>query len=622
MKADEGYLKKDLGTLEVFCIASGAMVSSGLFVLPALAYAKAGPAVILSYLLAAILVLPAMFAKAELATAMPKAGGTYFFINRSFGPLFGTFAGLAAWMSLALKSAFALVGIGVFTSSFLGGGEITVKAVALGCVLVFTVMNILSVKGSGRFQVIFVIALLGILGWYILAGMAHLDIHRYTPFAPEGWDSVFLTAGMIFISFGGLTKIASIAEEIKNPGKTIPRGMFSAFFIITLFYLLTIFVTVGVLDPATFSGTLRPISEGAGGFAGPAGYYVLAGAAMLAFLTTGNAGLMAASRTPMAMAKDNLLPDFFGRVNLGTRTPVVSILVTSLFMAACILLLDLEHLVKVASTMKLLLFAFVNISVILMRKSRIVSYKPVFLSPLYPWIQIAGSAVYLVLIGTMGRTSLILTGLFFLLSVLWYIFYSKSRTRRESALIQVAENLSSRDIRSANLRDELRQILIARDRIVEDRFDRIIAESRIFDPEGSMDRKALFTLLAGHFAEKFSLPADEIFRLLEAREADSTTMIHPGLAIPHIVVAGDGLFDIAVVRSKEGIVFEEGSEPVHIVFALAGSRNERAFHLQALMAIAQIVQNKDFISSWIDARNIDELRTLILIADRVRRGSL
>jgi len=618
----EGSLKKELGTLEVFCIASGAMISSGLFVLPALAYGKAGPGIILAYLLAAVIVIPAMFAKAELATAMPKAGGAYFFVNRSFGPLFGTFAGIAAWLSLALKSAFALVGIGVFISSFLGGAGTTVKVVALGCIFLFTLLNILSVRTTGRFQVVFVLTLLGILSWYIIDGMAHLDIQRYTPFLPNGWRGVFMTAGVIFVSFGGLTKVASVAEEIRNPGKTIPKGMFSAFFIVTLFYLLTVFVTVGVLDPGVFKTTLRPISEGAAGFAGTAGYYILAGAAMLAFMTTGNAGLMAASRTPLAMAKDNLLPNFFGRVNLRTKTPVLSILTTSLFMAACVLFLDLEHLVKVASTMKLLLFAFVNISVILMRESRIVTYKPVFTSPLYPWIQIAGTAIYILLIGTMGRTSLILTGIFFVFSAIWYFSYSKVRTRRESALIQVAENVSSRELKSANLRDELRDILIARDQIVEDRFDRMITQAKIFDIDASMKREELFRLLASHFAQTFSKKERDIYRLLEEREADSTTMIHPGLAIPHIVVKGEELFDITVVRSRQGILFEEGGTPVHIVFALAGSKDERPFHLQALMAIAQIVQNKEFITSWINARNTDELRTLILIADRVRKGSI
>ena len=107
-------MNKKLGFLEVFSIATGAMISSGLFVLPAVVYGKAGPSILLAYFIAALVVVPAMLSKAELATAMPKSGGDYFFVHRSLGPLFGTFAGLAAWFSLSLKSAFALVGIGIF----------------------------------------------------------------------------------------------------------------------------------------------------------------------------------------------------------------------------------------------------------------------------------------------------------------------------------------------------------------------------------------------------------------------------------------------------------------------------------------------------------------------------
>ena len=97
-------LKKSLRTIDVFSISSGAMISSGLFILPAVVYAKAGPSILLSYLFASLLVIPAMLSKIELATAMPKSGGAYFFIHRSLGPLFGTFSGLAAWFSLSLKS--------------------------------------------------------------------------------------------------------------------------------------------------------------------------------------------------------------------------------------------------------------------------------------------------------------------------------------------------------------------------------------------------------------------------------------------------------------------------------------------------------------------------------------
>jgi mannitol/fructose-specific phosphotransferase system IIA component (Ntr-type) len=107
--------------------------------------------------------------------------------------------------------------------------------------------------------------------------------------------------------------------------------------------------------------------------------------------------------------------------------------------------------------------------------------------------------------------------------------------------------------------------------------------------------------------------------LLEQQERDSTTAIHTGLAIPHIVIEGESQFDIILVRARDGIDFGEHMPPVHIVFALAGTRDERNFHLQALMAIAQIVQNKDFEKIWIRARNTEELRDIVLLAQRVRK---
>ena len=96
-------LKKQLGALDVFSVASGAMISSGLFVLPAIAFMKAGPAMILSYFLASLLIIPSVLSQAELATAMPRAGGTYFYVERSLGTIWGLFGGVANWFSLALK---------------------------------------------------------------------------------------------------------------------------------------------------------------------------------------------------------------------------------------------------------------------------------------------------------------------------------------------------------------------------------------------------------------------------------------------------------------------------------------------------------------------------------------
>ncbi|HUV38065.1 MAG TPA: amino acid permease, partial [Planctomycetota bacterium] len=115
MSEERGELRRDLGLVHIFCIASGAMISSGLFILPGLAYAKAGPAVIVCYFLAGLLSIPGMLSIAEMATAMPKAGADCFTVIRSLGPGMGTVAGLLSWFSLSMKSAFALVGMSIFT---------------------------------------------------------------------------------------------------------------------------------------------------------------------------------------------------------------------------------------------------------------------------------------------------------------------------------------------------------------------------------------------------------------------------------------------------------------------------------------------------------------------------
>ena len=243
-------LKKELGVLEVFSISSGAMISSGLFVLPSVVYQYSGPSIILSYIFAAIIIIPAMLSKAELATAMPKSGGVYFFTHRSLGPLFGTFAGFASWFSLSLKSAFALVGIGIFLQPFIPGFSPEMgKIIALSFTLIFTILNILSVKESGMFQDVLVLSLIGILLFYIFSGMNHITINRYVPFKPYGWKSIYTVTGMIFISFGGLTKVCSVAEECKKPGRNIPLGMFLSWGVISLIYIIVIFITIGISNP-------------------------------------------------------------------------------------------------------------------------------------------------------------------------------------------------------------------------------------------------------------------------------------------------------------------------------------------------------------------------------------
>ncbi|MCK4410427.1 MAG: amino acid permease, partial [Candidatus Eisenbacteria sp.] len=244
----EGKLRKELGLLAIFCIASGAMISSGLFVLPGIAFAATGPSVIVAYLLAGVLAIPALFSKAELATAMPKAGGSYFFIERSLGGAFGTIGGMAAWLSLTLKTAFALVGMGSFAVLlFPQMSVLDIKLLAIALCVIFMFINLVGAKHAGRLQSGLVLALLAALVYFVIRGLPCVEAVRFEPFMPKGSGAVFATAGLVFVSYGGLTKAASVAEEARNPGRNIPLGMILAFVVVTVFYGLAIFVAVGTL---------------------------------------------------------------------------------------------------------------------------------------------------------------------------------------------------------------------------------------------------------------------------------------------------------------------------------------------------------------------------------------
>ncbi len=614
-------LKKSLGAIDIFSLASGAMISSGLFVLPGLAFAKAGPAVILAYLLAGILIIPSMLSQAELATAMPKSGGTYFFVERSLGPWAGTLAGLANWFSLSFKSAFALAGMGAFgILVFPHITEFQMDMIAIFFCLIFTGINLVSVRHAGRFQVILVLVLLAVLALFIVFGIQKVNVNLYEDFNPNGMKAVFATVGLIFVSFGGLTKVASIAEETKEPGRNIPMGMITAYVVVTILYVIVVGITVGVLAGNRLSGSLTPISLAAQTFMGTPGLVILAIAAIIAFVTTANAGIMSASRAPLAMSIDNLLPPVFKKVHTRYKTPTVSILLTAVFMICVIIFLDLENLVKTASTMMLLLFMSVNLSVIIMRESKIHSYRPLFRAPFYPWIQVGAVIVYAFLIFEMGLIPLVITGMFVVGGTLWYLFYARPKVQRQSALMHVVERVTAKEMSRPTLESELKDILVERDSIIEDRFDRLIKECPIIEFGEKISSEQACRRITRVLAPTLKMDEDYLFKRFAEREAQSSTVIRPGLAIPHILIEGENIFNIVLVRSKGGIIFPEAKEPVHAMFVLIGTMDERNYHLRALMAIAQIAQGPDFDKRWLGARGGEELRNVILLAHR-RRGA-
>jgi APA family basic amino acid/polyamine antiporter len=607
-------LKRALNLFDIFCIASGAMISSGLFILPGLAFAKAGPAVIISYLLAGILSLAGMLSIAEMTTAMPKAGGDCFTIMRSMGPAVGTVAGLLSWFSLAMKSAFALIGMSLFAILMI---NIDIHVLAMAFCMFFIIINLVGIKEAGRTQVVLVVGLFALMCVYIVTGFPHLQAQRFIPFAPKGFGAVLSAAGFVFVSYAGLLKIASIAEEVQNPKRNIPLGMIISLFVVSIFYALMVFVTTGVLDAAELSRSMTPISNGAFVVMGRFGSIALGIAAILAFLSTANAGIMTAARSLVPLSRDNLLPGFIGKINDRFHTPHYALVITGLFIVVS-LFLKLDILVEAASVVLILTTMLSCVSLIILRESRLQNYQPSFRVPLYPYLQVASIFGLGLLIFEMGHEALFISAVLILGGLSIYWFFARIRANREYALLHLVERITAKELTTYSLESELREIIRERDDIVKDKFDHIIEQAQILDIGERITADELFKLAAKTLAERLNVEEPYLFHKLIQREKESSTVLMPGLAIPHIITEGYHEFEILMVRCKPGITFSPETQDVHAVFILVGTKDERNFHLRALAAIAQIVQDTDFEKKWLAAKSKEALRDLILLGKRSR----
>jgi basic amino acid/polyamine antiporter, APA family len=608
-------LTKELGLVHVFAIAAGTMISSGLFILPGLAHARAGPAVVLSYLLAGLLAMGGLLSIAELTTAMPKPGADYFSISRAMGPAMGTVAGLLSWFSLSLKSAFALVGLAVLAAPLLGLNH---YAVGLILALAFVGINILGTREAARFQVVLVFGLLGLMLWFVAGGLPKIRLPHFQPFAPLGIAAVFSTTGFVFVSYGGLLNVASVAGEVKNPGRLIPLAMSLALTIIVLFYTLMILVTSGVLGAEQLDHSLTPISDAALVFLGPAGQMAIQVAAALAFLTTANAGIMTASRYLFALSHDQLLPRRFGHVGKRFQTPVVAITITGLVILLA-LFVKVDILVEAASTVFVLGYLLASLSVIILRESGLQNYRPSFRAPLYPWVQLATILGLAFVILEMGEHAFAITGLLIIAGFCIYWFYGRRNTQRASALAHLVGRVLAKEFVDGELDRELKSIIRERDEMELDRFDALVEQAPVLDLHHSMDAESFFSQASKELAPQLGIAPEHLCQRLLEREKDGSTVLSPSLAIPHVVIDGTKRFDLLIARCRSGIRFSDRAAQIHTIFVIAGTRDRRNFHLRVLAALAQVVQNADFDRQWMAARSEQALRDIILLTQR-RRG--
>ena len=422
-------LQRTLTLPAAIAISVGGMLS-GIFVLPGIAVGITGSSIWLAFLVAALCILPAVLSKSELATAMPKSGGTYVYIERAFGPLFGTVSGLGLWLSLLLKSAFSLVGLSAYLYVVVQIDEGLSKIVALISLGLILILNVFGVKKVGNTQLAIVsISIISLL-LVIAFGFNSFDSEMLSPVFSDGNYGFISAVAFLYISYAGVTKVAAVAGEIKNPEKNLPRSMLISLFLITAVYVLVALVLVGNVEASALSTDIRPIYTLSKVLGGETFGYAAGIVGVITLLSMANSGVLASSRFPFAMARDKMLPGFFGTVNSRFLTPVNSIIVTCIIIGLAVFYLDVEKIAKLASAFKVMMFVSVNLAVIVLRETSAQWYNPKYKSPFYPYVQLFGIVSGFVLLFYLGFMPIVSVAGIFVLGFFIFLAYGKNTNRK------------------------------------------------------------------------------------------------------------------------------------------------------------------------------------------------
>jgi amino acid transporter len=347
----------------------------------------------------------------------------------------GTISGLGLWASFLLKSAFALIGFSAYfvavTTYF--DFELNMMTLSLSALLLITVVNILGVSKVKAIQTPIVIMTIILLVVICVASLFSPDLDFSRPiegaFSTDVW-TLAETAAFVFVAYAGVTKVAAIGGEVKEPEKNLPAGIMLSLLIATVIYSLIAFLMMASLPGEWWivDGEVveDPIYVFAKHVVNNEFGIIAAVLSVLTMISMALAGILASSRFLFAMARDNLLPQPLEDVSVKFETPHIPIIITGLAMALAILVVPLKDVVKLASGFKIMIFMMINSCVIVLRQtSDKHDWEPAYKGPLYPYMQLWGIIAGAVLIYLMGTKAFIGGGAAVLAGLITYYLYGR-----------------------------------------------------------------------------------------------------------------------------------------------------------------------------------------------------
>jgi len=406
---------RSLGLFDATMIGIGAMIGAGIFVLTGIAAGEAGPAALLAFALNGLVTLLTALAYAELASVYPKSGGGYAFITKAFPGPAGFASGWMLWFCYIIACALYALGFGSYFWEFiqhyfpaianlvfsLAGHSAPALMMTAVVSIVFILVNMRGTAVTGSVENIITMAKIIILGIFIAYGLRRIfqipdqAAASFTPFLPNGAGGVVIAMGLTFIAFEGYDLIATVAEEIKAPEKTIPRATLISLAVTVFIYLMILLVCIGAIQPSSgkswqFLGQYQEtaIARAAQNFMPSIGVALIIFGGLLSTISALNATILASSRVAFSMSRDKMLPAPLTKIHPLRRTPHIAIAVTGAIVVVMALLFPIQVIGSAASVMFLLTFTLVNLSLIALRR-KFPELKGGFRVPLYPATPIA-----------------------------------------------------------------------------------------------------------------------------------------------------------------------------------------------------------------------------------------
>ena len=420
--AGEHQLRRVLGPVSLTALGVGAIIGAGIFVLTGLAAKEyAGPALVLSFIVAGTGCALAALCYAEFAAMVPVAGSAYTYAYATLGEMFAWIIGWDLVLEYAVASSTVAHGWSHYFVSFLGIFGITLPAawiaapfefdpatatwVATGTicnlpafviVLLVTIVLVVGIKESANFNAGMVILKLAVVLFVIVVGAGYVETKNWEPFMPFGVKGVLSGSAYIFFAYIGFDSVSTHAEEAKNPQRDVPIGIIASLILCTILYILVAGVLTGMI-PYTQIDVDAPVAHAFKARGLHVAEFLISLGAVVGITSVLLVLLLSQARVLLAMARDGLIPkSFFAAVHPRFRTPHKATILTGFLVATIAAVFPLKLLADLVNIGTLMAFVIVCAAVIVMRRTHPEVHRP-FRTPLMPWVPLAGIAMNLMM---------------------------------------------------------------------------------------------------------------------------------------------------------------------------------------------------------------------------------